>query len=48
MLVAITAEEGFGNLREGDIAEQVFSAGVRIAILRALWQCSTLLLAAIR
>ena len=33
ILVAITAEEGFGNLREGDIAEQVFSAGVRIAIL---------------
>lgn len=33
ILVAVTAEEGFGNLREGDIAEQVFSAGVRIAIL---------------
>ena len=33
ILVAITAEEGFGNLREGDIAEQVFGAGVRITIL---------------
>ena len=33
ILVAVTAEEGFGNLREGDIAEQVFGAGVRIAIL---------------
>ena len=33
ILVAVTAKEGFGNLREGDIAEQVFSAGVRIAIL---------------
>ena len=32
ILVAITAEEGFGNLWEGNIAEQVFGAGVRITI----------------
>ena len=33
ILVAVTAEEGFGNLREGDIAEQVFGAGIWITIL---------------
>ena len=33
ILVAVTAKEGFGNLGEGNIAEQVFGAGIWITIL---------------
>ena len=33
ILVAVTAKEGFGNLGEGNIAEQVFGAGILITIL---------------